>query len=199
MSIRHIVGAACLVGLVAGCGRPISSEPKVNIDLPIEDDSIADVRAAIRNVKAYEKEGTFQIPLAQLFEDMMLPDEIKPYVDRIVAERAAFLDVECRSGRCSATSQGQAQQIKIDIVKIPVLGSPDLSLAETIVFELRFLSDQAIEVCSVQGVKVKKSLLRVNLDGLRVILTDQGVQEALIDAGLGGDYPTKDCGFAGKS
>lgn len=182
---------------LASCGSSEQvSQPKVNIDIPTEDLPQDVVEQIISDLAELSVEGG----LAEVaFEDILavLPeiDVIAPYVDLIVNSRDPMVKVQCQDLKCVAVSTGEKLSFKLEDVDIPVLGKPTVVIEKNLRFEYRFLEDlSGVEVCKIEGLKARSGFISQNVDGLILdILPEGGFKSALVDVGLGGDYPSKNC------
>ncbi len=175
---------------------PSKAQDRVNINIPTDKVTVEDATTFINFLSATIHEGTNEVLLADALANVEVPPEFKPLVDKILASRDALATVECSGRKCKITSKGQALDFKIDGLTLPVLGTPAVSLSKTITVYAQVAEDnQKAELCRIDGVAVKVSILKPNVDGGLIEIENGAIKTLMIDAGAGGSYPSKACDF----
>ncbi|MBQ47210.1 MAG: hypothetical protein CMP10_07055 [Zetaproteobacteria bacterium] len=180
--------------LLSACGpsESVTSSPKIDINIPQEELKTAEIEQTLSSLRDLSVDGTNTVPVKDLRDILLLPPEIIPYTETIMASRNETYEVTCNSYICKAVSFGSKLSLVIDAIKIPVIGTLAVELDEKIMVYYSISKDGKIaEVCDVKGVKVKKGPIKIPLDGGYVDIS--GEPAALVDAGRGGTYPNNQC------
>lgn len=184
------------------CGTPEaeqSSELRANIDVPtkgIEGIDLLSLQKVSRGVASFIRPGQSKVTIADLAKAIEVRPELAVYLPGIIAAHPNPIQVECKGRRCRGVSKGSAYRFLVDAIKIPLLGSPTVGLADKIEFELQVSSDErSFEVCKVLGISSQLGLVSGPLDGLAFDLSETKIERLVFDLGNGGSYPNNSCSF----
>lgn len=173
---------------------------RLNINIPTDQVTVEQAQQLLGLFSSSIVEGKTEIVLADELAKIDIPAEFKALVDKVVASRDPSAFVECAGRSCKITSSGKALDFKVDGVSLPVLGTPSISLGQSIEIYTRVSDDsQRAEICKIVGVAVKVGILKPALDGALIEIADGKIKTLLVDAGSGGSYPTHDCDFVAES
>ncbi len=59
--------------------------------------------------------------------------------------------------------------------------------------QLKIISENLVKICKVTGLKVKKGIFKVAVDGATIKKTGHDQYAVIVDAGMGGTYPSEEC------
>lgn len=183
---------ASMVATSCGLQNKVSYEPKFDVSIPTEGLDHTKVLNSIDAIKVVQKNGTQEIHLGDFVSTLEIPEEVLPYVEAFIDTRDEFVTVKCEFERCEVSSLGQPSSVKVEAINIPVFGNPQIQLAEKITIKAK-IEDNRLEVCSITGVKIKKGVLNVPFDGALVTTSKARIEKIIVDAGLGGSYPSNGC------
>lgn len=169
---------------------------RVNVNIPTDTVTVEQAQELLNVFSSSIVEGKTEIVLADELAKVNVPAEYKTLVDKIVASRDTSAFVECSGRKCKITSSGKALDFKIDGVKIPVLGTPSVSLGKSLEIYTKVAEDgQRAEVCKIIGIAVKVGFVKPAVEGALIEIADGKIKTLLVDAGAGGSYPSNDCDF----
>ncbi len=178
-----VLGSSCMV-------QETSSEPSADITVPKNALVDAEVISMFAVLKDIALEGGGKLPVSDLFKMVRLTAAEKAAIEK---NRGGEVEFKCDSKlRCKGSNVGRPFSFSASQVRLPVVGVPKFQVLSKVYMEFRVISDTQSELCRIEGLKVKKSFLSMNVDG--ALLTIRGDKaNVLMDAGMGGSYPSSNC------
>ncbi|MFW7379113.1 MAG: hypothetical protein ACOH5I_09930 [Oligoflexus sp.] len=203
MRSAKILGSmlACTFAFTACGPNPLVedvSTPRIEIDIPPDGLEPGEMKQLIVDLYSISaKNRKTQLTIHEFFNIIPVPSELDPYMDQIIASRDEMITIECQELSCVGSSSGTQAQIKLEDVNIPILGNPTVVIQPDIRVKYRFDETLSmLEVCAVNGLRVRSGFLAQNVDGALIVLDENDEPQTLkADVGLGGSYPSKDCDF----
>jgi hypothetical protein len=204
--------ASCGLFVLVSCGRAVpeqTSTQHLDIDVPKDIVDPNDIKELAVALNEFVVEGKSQVDFKVLASQINVTGDFKEIFDQVVNSRDALVDVECQGRKCVAKSTGTDFSFKPP-VSLPVVGKPTVILSKDITFYGELSADlQRLEVCRIDGIKIKVSLFTQNVEGALIELLstpgktpeqDQSesvttVKTLKVDAGAGGSYPSRSCQF----
>jgi len=169
---------------------------RININIPTDKVTLEDATTLLNFLSNSIREGQSEVNLADALSNVEIPEGYKGLVDKVLASRDPLALVECSGRSCKISSTGRALDFKIDGVSLPVVGVPQVFLSKDINIYARVADDNlSAEICRIEGIAFKISFIKSPLDGAALAIEDGAVKTLLIDAGIGGTFPTNTCDF----
>jgi hypothetical protein len=169
---------------------------RTNIDIPTDTFTYEQASEVINGFADWVKEGKTEVVFSDILKEVRVPGDFQKIVQKVVDSRAESATVLCHDQKCKITSPGTPITFKVDGVDLPIVGTPSITLAKTINIYTRVSENrQTLEICRIEGVNIKVSILNPTLDGAIIEVENGAVKNIRVDAGSGGDYPTQDCDF----
>lgn len=172
-------------------------KPYFDIEIPKEDVSVSDFIKIMDGLSFMSIEGPTNPTISLLLENMDIsfdPEKtVGQVITAVVESRDEVGEMLCNTERCTATFTGRKVRMKLDGVSLPGLGQADLIIENTVQIDYIIPQDSGrLELCKLQGLKLKAGFLTQNIDGLLIELDGDSVAKAFLDVGTGGSYP-KSC------
>jgi hypothetical protein len=165
-----------------------TSRTKVDVALSPSEVDVSQVRDFIRILSeiAASPNGQGTLNPADFFSFFPMTEAEK---QQILQPQPNLATVLCRGQGCRITAPGVSDgKIRLSLVDIPGLGSPTMWIDKTVMVELLIQSPDALELCRITGVQIKKGVW-VKFDGANLNTLNNTYS---IDLGLAGSYP-KNC------
>lgn len=197
--MKKLFASSCLL-ILAACGRPIpeqTSAQHLDINVPTDEIDPEDIQDLTGTLEPFVVEGKSVVSFQDIAARLNVTGDFKPLFDQLVASRDDQIEVECQGRKCVAKSSGKDFSFKPPVT-LPVIGAPTISLAKEITIFAELSSDKSrLEVCRIDGVRVKVGIFTQNVDGALIETVGEGpdltVKTLKLDAGVGGSYPSASC------
>lgn len=172
-------------------------QPYFDVEIPKEDISVSDFNKIMDGLSFMSIEGQTTPTVSLLLENMDIsfdPEKTAgKVITAIVDSRDEIGEMLCNTERCTAKFTGQKVRMKLDGISLPGLGQADLIIENTVQIDYIIPNDSGrLELCKLQGLKLKAGFLTQNVDGLLIELDGDSVVKSFLDVGTGGTYP-KSC------
>ncbi|SMF11858.1 hypothetical protein [Pseudobacteriovorax antillogorgiicola] len=174
--------------LLASCGSPQVSEPKINIDVPKDAISYDYASSLTDALDGLLVQGKTQFTLDDLIATLPLPDGVSPEdIEPYLEKRNQELEIECQGRKCKLSNDGEAFEVKVD--------SATILIGKTIEASIKLSEDnKELEICRISGVRARVGVTQ-NVDGGILKLGNGSIDTFKIDVGIFGSYPSRSCDF----
>lgn len=169
-------------------------QPYFDVEIPKEDVSVSDFTKIMNGLSFMSIEGQTEPTISLLMENMDIafdPESTTGQViNAVVGSRDEVGQMDCNEDRCTAKFTGQRVRTTLRGISFPGLGQADLIVENMVQIDYIIPKDSGkLELCKLQGLKLKAGFLTQNVDGLLIELNGDDVVKAFLDVGTGGSYP----------
>jgi hypothetical protein len=171
---------------------PIST--KMDVDIPKEEFTPEQLRSIALGLRSTFTDGEQSMPLATIVDAMALEGPVTEVIPGILEAYPNPVQVVCKGNLCSGSSYGTPHSFLATFIKIPVFGTPTISMGSRIEIDFRLSDDgNLIEICRFTGVRAKAGTFGGPIDGFIGEINKDVIKVLKIDIGFGGSYPNGSC------